>query len=100
MIDEHQQGKGLGKTLAGNMIEWAKEKGFRKIWLTVFSDKKRPINLYKSLGFGIEGIFMRNDKLDQNYRHVLSMALFFDYNPSIERDELKKTLVNEFGFED
>jgi len=88
VINEQYQGLGYGRTLSKGMVESAKKNHIKKIWLTVFSDNNRAINLYKSLGFGIEGIFMRNENFGKIRRHVISMALFFDGDPEKERKEL------------
>ena len=76
VISKGWQKKGLGKNICDYMIKFAWKKGFRKIWLTVYSDNVRAFKLYKSLGFEIEGIFMSDEKMNKTFRHIVSMALF------------------------
>lgn len=47
--------KGIGHKLISYGIAWAKEKGYHKICLSVFSTNTRAIKLYDKLGFVIEG---------------------------------------------
>jgi ribosomal protein S18 acetylase RimI-like enzyme len=66
---------GIGKAMMDYMIGWAKEKGYEKITLSVFSTNQRAINLYKKFGFKIEGMkkkYMINGK----YADEVLMELF------------------------
>jgi RimJ/RimL family protein N-acetyltransferase len=92
VISDLYQNKGFGKALAKYMIDWAKENNFKKIWLTVYSDNTRAIKLYNELGFQMEGIFMYNEYFNEEPRHSLSLALFFNENPRIERKLLWESL--------
>ena len=62
VIGDKWQGNGFGEKICKHMINYGWKKQFEKIWLTVFDNNISAINLYKSLGFEIEGIFM-NDEL-------------------------------------
>ena len=51
------QGKGLGHMLLDEAVEYAKSKGYQKMYLDTLSTSKKAIHLYKSTGFKeIEGI--------------------------------------------
>lgn len=76
VIDDEWQDKGIGSMVCKYMINSAWKKGFTKIWLTVYSDNKRAIHVYRSLGFEIEGIFMNDEIISKKRRHVVSMAIF------------------------
>jgi len=76
VISDNFQGKGFGKKICKYMIDYAWKKQFNKIWLTVFENNTAALNLYKSLGFEIEGIFMNDEILLEQKRHVISMAIF------------------------
>jgi len=89
--DEHQ-GKGLGKRLVSKMVSWARLKGYRKIWLTVYEDNLAAIRLYSSMGFEIEGIFMHDEWHDGRPRNIVSMALFFHTRTETERKRIFKKL--------
>ena len=79
-VSDTWQKKGFGKKMCQHMIDFAWEHGLTKIWLAVYSDNKIGINLYKSLGFQIEGIFINDEKFDTINRHVISMARFKNGN--------------------
>ncbi|HXV45756.1 MAG TPA: GNAT family N-acetyltransferase [Nitrososphaera sp.] len=76
VVGDSWQDKGLGKTICGHMIKKAWKAGLEKIWLNVHSDNPRAIHLYKSLGFEIEGVFMADEVIKGNERHIISMAIF------------------------
>jgi ribosomal protein S18 acetylase RimI-like enzyme len=92
VVHSGNQGKGYGKMLTNHMITWAEKNGFKKIWLTVYSDNITALKLYDKLGFQIEGIFMYNEYFKNLPRHAVSMALFFDANPIAERQKLTKQI--------
>ena len=76
VISDKWQGKGFGKKICKYMINDAWKKQFYKIWLTVFENNPVAINLYKSLGFEIEGIFINDEISLKQKKHVISMAIF------------------------
>lgn len=76
VIADKWQGNGFGEKICKHMINHAWKKQFEKIWLTVFENNISAINLYKSLGFEIEGIFMNDELSLRKQRHVISMAIF------------------------
>jgi RimJ/RimL family protein N-acetyltransferase len=76
VIADKWQGNGFGEKICKHMINHAWKKQFEKIWLTVFENNISAINLYKSLGFEIEGIFMNDELSLKKQRHVISMAIF------------------------
>jgi len=80
VVSDTWQKKGFGNKMCQHMIDFAWKHGFTKIWLAVYSDNKIGINLYKSLGFQIEGIFINDEKFHTKNRHVISMAKFKNGN--------------------
>ncbi|KFM20111.1 Spermidine N-acetyltransferase protein [Marine Group I thaumarchaeote SCGC AAA799-P11] len=76
VIGDKWQGEGFGKKICKHMINYAWQKNFEKVWLTVFDNNTSAICLYKSLGFEIEGIFMNDEQYLKKQRHVISMAIF------------------------
>jgi RimJ/RimL family protein N-acetyltransferase len=47
---------GIGSMLMTYGIDWARERNYHKICLSVFSTNHRALSLYKKLGFVVEGI--------------------------------------------
>ena len=69
---------GLGERLAKAVIEKAVENGLERIELEVFASNTAAINLYKKLGFTIEGVHKHGRKIDGKYDDVISMALLIE----------------------
>ncbi|MGI5899824.1 MAG: GNAT family N-acetyltransferase [Christensenellales bacterium] len=70
-------GLGLGRALMGEIILWARQKGFEQIELGVVANNERAISLYKSLGFEITGTVPRHMKYhDGTYSDEYLMTLF------------------------
>ena len=68
---------GIGKTMMNHLIEWAsKQEELEKISLTVFSTNKPAINLYRKLGFEVEGISKKQYKIEGKYVDEIAMAKF------------------------
>lgn len=70
------RGIGIGKAMMDYMIGWAKEKGYEKVTLSVFSTNQRAINLYKKFGFKIEGMKKKEYKINGEYVDEVLMGLF------------------------
>jgi L-phenylalanine/L-methionine N-acetyltransferase len=72
MVHSDYQGKGIGRELFNKAIDLADNwLMLVRLELSVFIDNERAINLYKSLGFEIEGIkryaAIRNGKYEDEY---------------------------------
>lgn len=70
-------GYGIGKNLLKESLAWDDSNGIRKTTLTVLETNNRAIELYKTLGFEIEGV-LKNDKIlsDGGYYNSILMARF------------------------
>ena len=72
MVGKEYHGMGIGRALMTNLIDIADNwLMLIRIELGVFTDNEKAINLYKSLGFEIEGTrkyaIIRNGKYDDDY---------------------------------
>ena len=76
VIGDNWQNKGYGKKICEKMIEDAWKNGLEKIWLTVHFKNKKAIELYKLLGFEVEGIFINDEIFEEKYQTIISMARF------------------------
>lgn len=95
VVTDSWQNKGYGKKICQHMIKTAWSKEFQKIWLTVHSDNIFAFKMYRSLGFEIEGIFMNDERINEKYRHIISMAIFKDGSfRQKERFNMWKTFEN------
>lgn len=68
-------GYGIGKNLMKQSISWADSNGVTKMVLNVLETNKTGIELYKKLGFEIEGL-IKNDRIlsDGNYYSTYMMG--------------------------
>ncbi|MGX1265382.1 RimJ/RimL family protein N-acetyltransferase [Rossellomorea marisflavi] len=73
-IREDWRGKGLGKSLIWEGIQWAKERSLTRLELTVVTDNKPAIALYKRMGFVIEGTKRQSLYIDGQYHDEYYMA--------------------------
>ncbi|MCM1306285.1 MAG: ribosomal protein S18-alanine N-acetyltransferase [Bacteroides sp.] len=58
-VRSDMRGQGLGRLLMQNLLELAKREGVKRITLEVKDTNERAVNLYKSLGFTVEGVRKR-----------------------------------------
>lgn len=75
-IDPRHTGKGQGQQMMREIIELAREKGFRRLELSVAVENTAAIRLYERVGFVIEGR-LRNYtwlKLEQRYLDEFMMS--------------------------
>ncbi|KEQ25460.1 GNAT family N-acetyltransferase [Paenibacillus tyrfis] len=70
-------GYGIGKNLLKESITWADANGIKKMTLNVLETNDKAVELYKRLGFEVEGI-LKNDKIlsDGNYYNTIVMGRF------------------------
>jgi len=62
-VADSLQGKGVGKTLLGQLLDLASKKGINKVYLIAVTDNQKAINLYKNHGFLTYGEIF--DEVDQ-----------------------------------
>lgn len=55
-VSETARGKGVGTELFCQVEEWAKDRNLHRLELTVMVHNEAAINLYKKMGFEIEGV--------------------------------------------
>jgi L-amino acid N-acyltransferase YncA len=56
MVAAEHQGRGVGRALLADLLEWALEKGFRGVQFNaVAASNVRAVGLYESLGFAVIG---------------------------------------------
>lgn len=69
------RGLGIGKALIQTAINKAKEIGLTRIELTVREHNATAIELYKKIGFEIEGLHRNAVLIDNKYENQVFMAL-------------------------
>lgn len=73
-ILEDYTGKGIGTKLFVELEKWVKENAISRLELTVSINNSRAINLYKKIGFEIEGTMKNSLIVDGEYIHRYIMA--------------------------
>ena len=72
------RGKGIGNRLVVATLDEAREKKLERVELEVFASNQPAIELYKKVGFAVEGVKKKGRKLDGVYDDVVCMALLFE----------------------
>ncbi len=74
--EEAAEGKGLAREATEMILAHAFGKlGLRRVYLRVFSDNERALNLYRRVGFVQEEILRRHAYKDGLFRDVIIMAV-------------------------
>jgi ribosomal protein S18 acetylase RimI-like enzyme len=71
------RGQGIGKRLILRTLEAARAFGLHRVELTVRENNKNAIELYKKVGFQIEGLQRHAVHVDGDYENVVFMAVLF-----------------------
>jgi ribosomal protein S18 acetylase RimI-like enzyme len=53
-VNPEYRSKGIGKLLVQKCFEWAKEKGFKKVYVSSYAQNTKAVDFYKNNGF--EGV--------------------------------------------
>ncbi len=71
------RGKGIGRRLIETTLDKAKSQGITRIELWVFEDNKKAFELYKRMGFEVEGLKRNAIKIDGVYKneHIMAMLI-------------------------
>jgi putative acetyltransferase len=75
-VHDNFQNMGMGTALLKHLLDIARMKKLRKIWLLVNTDNDRAVHIYKKAGFEIEGK-LRNERYYRGrYGDEYRMAIF------------------------
>jgi Acetyltransferases, including N-acetylases of ribosomal proteins len=70
--------QGIGKQLIQRALAAAQDFGFRRVELAVRANNLNAIELYKRVGFRVEGVQRDAIQLDGSYENLILMGLLFD----------------------
>ncbi|MGD6832870.1 N-acetyltransferase family protein [Sutcliffiella halmapala] len=73
-VSEAARGKGVGTGLFRKLEEWAKNRNVHRLELTVMVHNEAAINLYKKMGFEIEGVKKHSLLVDGTFVDELYMG--------------------------
>ena len=74
-VHDDYQNMGLGTAMLKHMLNIARKKKLRKVWLLVSTDNDRAIHVYKKAGFEIEAKLCKERFIKGKYRDEYRMAL-------------------------
>jgi putative acetyltransferase len=74
-VHDDYQNMGIGTALLNHLINVARMRNLKKIYLQVSTANDRAINLYKKAGFKIEGKLCKESYINSKYRDEYRMAL-------------------------
>ncbi len=74
------RGKGIGTRLINACLEKVKKQNIYRIELWVYEDNVNAVDLYKKLGFEIEGVKRNVAKIDGVYKNDIIMAMMVEEN--------------------
>jgi putative acetyltransferase len=75
-VHDEYQNLGVGTALLNHLINIARKKNLKKIFLMVNTGNARAIHMYQKAGFEIEGILRKDICLNGKYLDEYRMALF------------------------
>ena len=74
-VHDKYQNKGIGTDLLRHLLNIAKMKKLRKVWLEVVTSNTIAIHIYKKAGFRIEGKLIKERFINGKYRDEYRMAI-------------------------
>jgi len=75
-VHDRFQNKGLGTALTNYMIEIARKKGLRKVYLKVITENTRAIHVYEKCGFKVEARLKKENFVNGKYYDDYAMSIF------------------------
>jgi putative acetyltransferase len=75
-VHDDYQNVGIGTAMLKHLLDIARMKKLRKVWLLVDTDNDRAVHIYKKAGFEIEGKLRDEKYLKGQYRDLYRMAIF------------------------
>lgn len=69
-------GKGTGQALIRELVRWAKNRNILRIELNVATTNQRAVNLYKKMGFDIEGVKLQSLQIDKQLKDEYLLVKF------------------------
>jgi ribosomal protein S18 acetylase RimI-like enzyme len=76
-VHDDYQNMAIGTLMLKHLLDIAKIKGLRKVWLLVNTDNDRAVHLYKKVGFEIEGKLSKERYSESRFGDEYRMAVFF-----------------------
>jgi putative acetyltransferase len=75
-VHDNYQNMGIGTALLNHLLDIARMKKLRKVWLLVNTDNDKAVHMYKKAGFEIEGKLCKEIYFKGKYGDEYRMAIF------------------------
>jgi ribosomal protein S18 acetylase RimI-like enzyme len=75
-VAAEERGRGIGRRLLQAGVDWAKDAGVQKVFLSVYPHNEVAISLYRSFGFVEEGRLARHSRKSYGYEDEILMAVW------------------------
>lgn len=76
VVHHEYRGKGIGTLSVQKLIEEARKRRIRKIWINVYTDNPKAVKFWLEQGFQIEGFLKDNENWDGRLRSMFQMCMF------------------------
>ena len=73
-------GQGIGALLFQELFDWALNHGLTRLELTAMAHNERGVNLYRKMGFEVEGLRRRSLFVDGDYVDEYAMSMLLNGN--------------------
>ncbi len=74
-VHDKYQNRGIGTALLRHLLDIAKMKELKKVWLEVNTNNTIAIHIYKKVGFQVEGKLIKERFINGKYRDEYRMAI-------------------------
>jgi len=81
VVHHEYRGKGVGGVFVQKLIEEARKRNIRKIWINSYADNSKAMKFWLEQGFQIEGFLKNNENWDGNLRSMFQMCMFLLEKP-------------------
>jgi RimJ/RimL family protein N-acetyltransferase len=75
-VHDDVQNQGLGVHMIRHLLELARKKNLKKVYLRVHTENSRALHVYEKCGFRIEAKLEKEDYVNGQYRDDYRMAIF------------------------
>jgi putative acetyltransferase len=77
-VHDDYQNMGIGTALVKHLLNIARMKKLRKVWLQVNTNNNKAIHIYRNVGFQIEGKLIKERYINGKYRDEYKMAILLN----------------------
>lgn len=76
VVHQNYRHRGVGTVFVRKLIEEARKRQIRKVWINVYSDNTEGVAFWIKRGFQIEGFLKDNENWNGTFRSMFQMCMF------------------------